>query len=168
MWWNTYFNALMKRKGKLFGEQWWFCLMVERLVQSVKIFIRIILNFNAFTINLQKQFIECLGKAQGKGKKKALPSPTNHLPSSWTAVPLCPPIIVIWIVQRLLFMSVCSPKPLSCGLENSFYLWVPVNFHIRKISRSIGIFYVQWNFSRLWFSTYRNMHSTIICTMLRS
>ena len=72
-----------------------------------KIFIRIILNFNAFTINLQKQFIECLGKAQGKGKKKALPIPPNHLPSSWTAVPLCPPTIVIWIVQRILFIHEC-------------------------------------------------------------
>ena len=36
MLWNNYFNALMKRKVKPFGEQCWFCLMVKRLVQSIK------------------------------------------------------------------------------------------------------------------------------------
>ena len=111
--WDTYFNVLMKRKGKLFGEQWWFCIVVKRLVQSGKIFIIIILNFNAFTINIRKQFIECLGKTQGTGKKNALPSPPNHLQSFWPAAPLCPPTIVLWIGQHILFMSVCAPQPLS-------------------------------------------------------
>ena len=44
-------------------------------------------------------------------------------------------------------MIVCVSQPSSCGLDNSFYLWVPVHFHICKISRSHGIFYIQWD---LW------------------
>ena len=95
--WKTYFNFLMKRKGKIFGEELWFRLMVKFLVNLGKIFIRIIINFNAFTINIPKQFIECLVmvKTQGTGKTNALPSLPNHLQSSWPAVPLCYPTIFL-------------------------------------------------------------------------
>ena len=62
-----------------------------------KIFIRIILNFNTFTINLLKRFIECLGKTQGTGKNNALPSPPKHLHPPWHTTPLCPPTILLWI-----------------------------------------------------------------------
>ena len=93
-----------------------------------------------------KKFIESLGKIQVTGKKNILPSPPNHLRSSWPAAPLCHPTIVLCIGQYLLCMSGCSPQPLSCVLDNIFYLWVPVHFHIRKISRSHGFFGVQWNF----------------------
>ena len=77
--------------------------MLKRLVQLVEIFITIILNFNAFTINLQKQFIECLGKTQGTGKiTPSLVQPTIYSPPGTLAA--------------------CVPQPLSCGFENSFYL----------------------------------------------
>ena len=56
-------------------------------------------NFNAFTINIRKVSIECLVNTQGTGKRNALPSPPNHLQSSWPAAPLCPPKIVPWIGQ---------------------------------------------------------------------
>ena len=34
--WNTYFNVLLKRKVKVFGEQLWLCLVVKRHVQLGK------------------------------------------------------------------------------------------------------------------------------------
>ena len=34
--WKAYFNVLMKRNGKLFGDQLFFRLMVKQLVQSRK------------------------------------------------------------------------------------------------------------------------------------
>ena len=39
-------------------------------------------NLNAFTVNLPKQSIECLGKTQVTGKSNALPIPHNHVQAS--------------------------------------------------------------------------------------
>ena len=95
--WKTYFNVWwIGRENSLESNDgsvsWWNVLYRQK-----KIFITILLNFNAFTINLQKQFIECLGKTQGTGKNDALPSPLNHLQSSCPAGTLCPPTIVLCI-----------------------------------------------------------------------
>ena len=153
--WKTYFNAFVKSQGRLFGEKWWFHLMVKRLVQSGKIFIIIIINFNAFTNQYSKPTFLCLEKTQGTRKKNALPSPPKHLQSSW---PLCTPIPPNHcpIIRTIDFIYECVwPIPLSCGLENNFYLWVPVHFHRRKISRSRvittsnRIFDIRWNLSHL-------------------
>ena len=71
----------------------------ETACTVINIFIRIIQNLNAFTINLPKNIIECLGETQGTGKKNSLPIPPDHIQSSWPAAPLCPPTIVLWIGQ---------------------------------------------------------------------
>ena len=115
----TYFNVLMKSKGHCLESNYGSVSWWNGLYSWERIFIRIILTFNAFKINLRKQFIECLGKTQETGKKESLPSPFNHIQSSWPAVLLCPPNIVLWIRQYLLFTSVCAPQPFSCGLDNS-------------------------------------------------
>ena len=103
--WNTYFNVLMKIKGRLFGEQLWFRLMVKPLVHSVKISITIILTLNVFTINIQKNYW-IFGGGIGEQEKitPSLVHPTIYSPTG----PLTR------------FVS----QPFSCGLENSFYLWV--------------------------------------------
>ena len=110
--WDNVMEDLFEYFDEKEGKTVWRATMVlshgETTCTVRKIFITIILNFNAFTINLQKQFIECLGKTQGKGKNNAFPSPTNHLKSSWSAPPPC------------------GPQPLSYGLENIFYLWLRV------------------------------------------
>ena len=162
-WWEGRENCLESNDVSI--SRW------NRLYSREKSFIRIILNLNAFTINPQKQFIECLGKTQTTGK---ITPPLVH-PTIYSTPDRCPPVlieIVLWIGQYIIFMSVFYPQLLSCRLDNIFYLWVPVNFNIHKILRSHGIltsnriFDIQWNISRLGFSTYRNMHTTIIHTRL--
>ena len=48
------------------------CIVVENIYQNNK-------KLNAFTVNLPKQSIECLGKTQVTGKSNALPIPHNHV-----------------------------------------------------------------------------------------
>ena len=126
-----------------------------------------------FTINLQKQFIKCLEKTQGTGKRTpSLVHPTIYSPPGPLS-PCVPQPLSCGLYSIFYFSSVCSPQTLSCGLDNRFYLSVPVHFYIHKISRrhgilmSNGIFDVQWNLSRLGFSTYRKTHITIPYTRLR-
>ena len=88
-WWKWGKNYVERNDGSV---SWW-----NRLYRREKTFIIIIKNLNEFTINLPKTIIKCLGKTKVTGKKKAIPSPTNRLQPSWTAAPLCPPTIVLWI-----------------------------------------------------------------------
>ena len=52
-----------------------------------------------------KTYYWMFGEDSEKRKNNALPIPPNPLQSSWPAVPLCTPTIVLWIGKDLLFMS---------------------------------------------------------------
>ena len=140
------FIVFMKRKEFFFREQWWFRLMVKRLVQSGKLFITMILNFNAFTTNVWKKLLNVWRRLRKQEKRtSSLVHPSIYSPPG--PLPPCVPQPLSCGLENIIsFMSVCAPQPLPSLLNNRFYLWVPVYLHILKISISHGIFDVQWNF----------------------
>ena len=138
---------------------------MKRLVQSGKNFIRMILSFNEFTINLRNFFIECLGKTQGTRKKNAL-----HSPPKKNAVLLarCPPVspnhCLVDLTIAFIYECVCPPT--------FIYEYLCISIYVKYqgamgFLTSNGIVDSQWNISYVLFFMYQNMHSTILRTRLR-